>query len=275
MNRPPHQRPSDHASALRQELTRQTAAVDAAHARIDELTRELDATNRGVVALHTELEAARAAEAMALAEREVMADQERIARHLHDQVIGRVFGAGMALQGIVSLVPHPGASKRIAEVIAELDAVIQDLRTAIFGLRQRQQATSLRAQVDDLIRQAEKGLGFRPATTLRGPIDAAVPDHIAVDLVAILREVLSNIARHAEATSAEITLNVGDDYLVLEIHDNGRAVDQAVDTGGLADLLRRTEEAHGGSLHITDRPGPGTRFGWRVPLPHHQPDPAP
>jgi two-component system, NarL family, sensor histidine kinase DevS len=269
MSRRSQQRSSDHESTLRQELTRQREAVDAAHARIDELTRELDATNRGVVALHTELEAARAAEAMALAEREVMADHERIARDLHDQVIGRVFGAGMKLQGIVSVVTNPGAARRVAEVITELDAAIQDLRTAIFGLQQRQRAISLRAQLDDLIRQAEEGLGFRPTINLRGPIDAAVPDHIAVDLVAVLREVVFNIARHAQATNVELTLSVGDS-LVLEIYHDGRGLDHMTSSGGLADLVRRAE-AHGGSFHTTDSPGPGTRLDWRLPLPHHQP----
>lgn len=274
MNCPSPQEPSNNELALaHQELARQRTALDAARAQIAELTTDLDATNRGVVALLAELEAAHKAEAKALADREVMADRERMARDLHDEVIGRVFAAGLGLQGVVGLVDDPRAAQRVEEVITELDATIRGLRTAIFCLQQPQQATSLRAQLRDLIRQAEGILGFSPTTTLRGPIDAAVPDHVAADLLAVTREALSNIARHAHATSAEITLRVGDE-LVLVAKDNGRGVGSTTRASGLANMRHRAE-TYGGSFHATGEPGTGTLLEWRVPLPRrYEPRPA-
>lgn len=215
--------------------------------------------------------AAQAELATARAEREVMAERDRIARDLHDMVIQRVFGAGLALQSISARITHPDAAGRIHKVIDELDATIRELRGTIFNLNQpTQKAASLRAQILDETSAAQDRLGFAPAVEFDGPVDAALPDEMAAHLLAVLREALSNAARHAHASAARVTVRAGDE-LLLEVSDNGRGIDPAVTrSSGLTNLRRRAERL-GGTFEVTGRPGGGTRLRWCIPLtPAHQ-----
>jgi signal transduction histidine kinase len=237
----------------------------AARTRIDELTAELEETNRGIIALYAELEAARDAEAKARADREIIAERDRIARDLHDLVIQRVFAAGLALQGVLGLISHPKAVARVRTVVDDLDATIRELRTAIFALHERpQQATSLRAELIELTSRAHASLGFAPGLAFQGPLDAAVPDHLATDLLAVLREALSNAARHAHATRLEISVTAAD-RLVLIVQDNGRGMGDTARSSGLTNMRRRAED-HGGTFTVTSAPETGTRLEWQVPL---------
>jgi two-component system sensor histidine kinase DevS len=241
-------------------------ALDAAEARIRDLTGELDETNRGIVALHTELEAARDAEARARADREIIAERDRIARDLHDQVIQRVFAAGLALQAAAGIIRQPQAAARVRAVVGDLDATIRQLRTAIFALHEQpQEAVSVRAQLLELVGRAQDGLGFAPALEFTGPIDAAVPDHVAADLLSVAREALSNATRHAHATRIEISLGATSGELTLRIADNGRGMGETTRSSGLRNMRERAE-SHGGSFAVDSSPGAGTCVHWRVPL---------
>jgi signal transduction histidine kinase len=234
--------------ALRVELA-------AAARRIAELTAELDATNRGIIALHTELDAVRDAEARARADREVLAERDRIARDLQDQVIHRVFDAGLKLQNTLGLLGVHPAARRVNAVITELDDTVRGIRTAIFGLHGRpQRATSLRIMFVDLVGEHESRLGFTPTVDFQGPIDAAVPDHVATDLLAATRDTLSAIT-HVGAAAAEITLHATADELVLHVNHDGRAAT-------FTSALRERARTHGGTADTT-----GTDIEWRVPLP--------
>lgn len=241
------------------------AELAAAQLRVVELTEELDATNRGVVALHTELDAARVAEAAARAEQEVLAERDRIARDLQDQVIHRVFDAGLRLQGLQTLIIDPRTAQRVNAVVKELDATIKDLRTAIFHLHnQPQQAISVRTQFTDLIIQSDDDLSFTPAITVQGPIDAAVPDHVAADLITTTRVVLATLAGDRQVTSAEITLHATDDQLILRIQHNGSGATTSVD---VVNGLRERARARSGGIDISTHPDTGTQLEWRVSLP--------
>lgn len=211
--------------------------------------------------LQSELAAARA-------EREVMADRERIARDLHDMVIQRVFAAGLTLQSVAALLDHDRAVDRIEGVVGELDATIQELRNAIFDLhRAPRQATSLRAQIFDAAAAARRTLGFAPTVTFDGPVDTAVPEEVGVHLLAVLREALSNIGKHARASAAEVSLETGTE-LLLTVSDNGRGLGPGTRRSGLANLRERATEL-GGTFEVTARPSGGTRLAWRVPLTGH------
>ncbi len=239
--------------------------LEAARARIAELTADLEETNRGIIALYAELEAAREAEAKARADREVIAERDRIARDLHDLVIQRVFGAGLALQGVAGLIRQPQAAARVQTVIKDLDATIRELRTAIFGLHdQPQQAASLRAELIELTGQAQNSLGFAPGLAFDGPLDAAVPDHLAAELLAVVREAVSNVARHARASRVEITVSATD-QLTLIVQDNGRGLGDTTRNSGLGNMRQRAEH-HGGTFRIASAPDTGTRLEWQVPL---------
>jgi signal transduction histidine kinase len=253
------------SSANHDRLDALEANLDAARQRIVELTTELDATNRGIIALHTELEAARETEARANAEREVLAERERIGRDLQDHVIHQVFDAAMRLQGILRVLP-PATVQRVRDVVSQLDATIRDLRTAIFGLHdQPQQATSLRPVFANVVTEADAGIDFTPSVRFKGPIDAAVPDHIASDLLAATRDALT-VAQSSGATRADVVLNATTDELVLNIHHDDT---RHTDTDALV-VLRDRAAAHSGTVDITTDPG-GTTVTWRVPLPSVRP----
>lgn len=248
------------------QLAEREKELEAARARVEELTAELDATNRGIIALHSELESAREAEARARAEREVVAERDRIARDLHDLVIQRVFGASMELQGIAGRIQQSPLAGRVKLVIRDLDTTIAELRTAIFGLHdQPQQASSLRAQLADIATQAGEGLAHAPGIGFEGPIDAAVPDHTATDLLAITRTALSNITRRSDSTRTDILVRAIDE-LLLQIDNDGTGLSETTRISGVGDIAGRTA-ALGGTFQITSAQETGvTRLEWRVPL---------
>ncbi|MGE5137135.1 MAG: PAS domain S-box protein, partial [Gemmatimonadota bacterium] len=202
--------------------------------------------------------------AEARAQHEVLAERDRMARDLHDSVIQRLFAAGMALQGTAGLRGGAEVAARIDAVVQELDISIREIREAIFTLRSGPRApASLRAQVLELASGAERTLGFAPAVSFDGAIGAVPPD-VTAQVVAVVREALSNVARHAGASAAEITLAAGAD-LLLAISDNGRGMGTISRSSGLRNMRERATLL-GGSLEVISEPGAGTRLHWRVPL---------
>jgi two-component system, NarL family, sensor histidine kinase DevS len=181
-------------------------------------------------------------------------------------VIQRIFGAALTLQGMASLAGHPDMAVRIEAVIHELDLSIEEIRSAIFTLQRGPQSpASLRAEILDLVAIAAQGLEFTPSVSFSGPVDTVVPDEVAAQVLAVAREALSNIARHAHASAAEITLSA-DSELVLEVTDNGRGMGGTARRSGLRNLRDRAA-ALGGTFELSSEPNAGTRLMWRVPLP--------
>lgn len=214
----------------------------------------------------TERLAAEAELAATRAAGEVLADRDRIARDLHDLVIQRLFAAGLTLQGALRIEDHVALGERMKSVINELDQTIAEIRTTIFALHQLPtEGGGLRAQLYDVARAAAERLGFAPGLRFSGPMEAAVPPEIALHAVAVVREALSNVARHARATTAEITVEAGTE-LVVTVRDNGRGMGQTSRRSGLQNLRERAE-LWGGALSVDAPPAGGTEVRWRVPLP--------
>ena len=202
--------------------------------------------------------------AAARAERDLIAERDRMARDLHDRVIQRIFAAGMSLQTAASVARNPQAAARIETAIADLDTSIVELRETIFTLRHGpRDRPTLHKTITMLASQVSPALGFTPAVSFHGPEDI-VPDDVAANLLAVCREALSNIARHAAATSAAVTLTAGPD-LILEVTDNGRGIGDPTRSSGLR-TMRERAELLGGTFGIVSQPGAGTRLEWRVPL---------
>jgi nitrate/nitrite-specific signal transduction histidine kinase len=199
-------------------------------------------------------------------EMSVLNDRERIAHDLHDTVIQRLVGSGMVLQSTARLVERPEAVERIQRVIDDLDGTVRDIRSAIFELdTHRAPGRSLRLEVVELAAEAGRGLGFDPVVRLDGPIDTAVPEHVSPHLLAVLREALSNVARHAAASKVEVRLVVEAD-LALLITDDGRGLPSSYAAGsGLRNMSSRASEL-GGRLDVSAAPGGGTVVQWVVPL---------
>ena len=107
-------------------------------------------------------------------------------------------------------------------------------------------------------------LGFNPRLRTEGPVDSGVRPELRPHLLAVIREALSNVARHARASSASVSLDVGDE-VVLTVTDDGVGITDDGRRSGLANMAERAE-AFGGSFEVR-RAGPdgGTIAVWRVP----------
>jgi two-component system, NarL family, sensor histidine kinase DevS len=198
------------------------------------------------------------------ANEKVFAERDRIARDLHDLVIQRIFASGMSLQATLSMTASPEVEQRISGVVDDLDATIAEIRSAIFALGHAKGAPeSVRTQILEVVTKSREVLGFRPGIRFEGPVDAAVPPTIVGHLVAVAREALSNVARHARASRVQITLTAGDE-VVLEVTDNGRGIGNVTRRSGLANMVERSESL-GGSCTVTSI-GKGTTLVWRAPL---------
>ncbi len=205
--------------------------------------------------------------AQALSERAEMAvvsDRERIARDLHDVVIQRLFATGLHLQGLRARVASPDVATRIDQAVDELDLTIRDIRSTIFGLRSRP-ADSLRAEIRDLVAEYAPALGFTPAVRTRGPIDTTVPAELRDHLLAVLREAVSNVARHANAGQAEVEVTLDGDRLRLSVLDDGRGLPATTTESGLRNVRRRAREL-GGTCELAALDPRGTSFVWTVPF---------
>ena len=193
-------------------------------------------------------------------------ERDRIARDLHDLVIQRVFGAGMRLSSMYATVPDE-AAERLRDVVAELDSVISDIRTTIFDLQAHEPlARGARAGVLKLTGDAAERLGFEPRVRFKGPVDTVVDDEACEQLLAVLRESLSNVIRHADATAVEVTLSAAGGDLVLIVGDDGVGPQSAPGSGrGLRNMEARAASLLG-SFEVRGNEPRGTIVEWRVPM---------
>ncbi|HET9116890.1 MAG TPA: ATP-binding protein, partial [Pseudonocardiaceae bacterium] len=207
------------------------------------------------------------AEARAEQERAAMLDdRDRIAADLHDHVIQRLFAAGLSLQGVATTLNADGTRSRLQATIADLDDTISQIRTTIFQLHRipGHETASVRARLLDVITDAAQALGFEPAVRFTGLLEDALADDIVDDLLAVLREALTNVARHAHAGSAEVDVTTSTHRLTLDVRDNGIGIDSTARNSGLANLRQRAER-HRGTLTVTDRDPSGTWLSWSIP----------
>jgi two-component system sensor histidine kinase DevS len=204
-----------------------------------------------------------------VAEREVavLEDRQRIARDLHDRVIQRLFAAGLGIEAFRGRIRDPVVSEKLAHVVGELDNTIRELRSSIFELNLASSAQSLRSMVFDVCADERAALGFDPVVRFDGPVDS-VGEDVGGHLLAVLREALSNVARHAHAGGVAVSVAVGEN-LVLQVEDHGVGLsDEARHQGGngLANMVVRAEKLGGSCNVVTGRPS-GATLVWRVPLP--------
>jgi signal transduction histidine kinase len=193
----------------------------------------------------------------------VYADRDRIARDLHDQVIQRLFATGMQLQSTVRQLPDD-AAQRIRQAVDDLDETIREIRSAIYALAHDELAptASVRLRLLEILDAAEETLGFVPGVRLSGLLDTRVPVAVADHLLSVLREALSNVARHAHAHRVDVEVAAYDE-LVLRVVDDGVGVPDGGRRSGITNMRERAELL-GGSLQIGG--DAGTELVWRVPL---------
>ena len=206
----------------------------------------------------------------------VLEERERLARELHDglaQVLGYVNTQTLAIQKLL-------ASGRAGEVNATIEGMrdaakdaYTDVRAAILGLR------STRDALLPSLRSYLAGYQRMTGTSLKFDVDAEaerlqLPPSVEIQLVRIVQEALTNVRKHADATTATVSLAVRDGALELEVVDDGRGfeLDQPSRTGwprfGLQ-TMRERAQAIGGTFEFASQLGVGTRIAVGVPLETH------
>jgi signal transduction histidine kinase len=241
--------------------------------RFEDVELDMATTFANHAAVALELADARADQQRVL----LLEDRDRIARDLHDHVIQQLFATGLTVQSVAATLSGDARSERLDRVVSGIDDTIRQIRTTIFQLRGPlgPQTGTARARLLDVIAELARVLGFDPHVEFDGPVAGVVPDSVVDDVVAVAREGLSNVARHAQAGRASVRLVAGPTTLALEICDDGVGVREDHLRSGLANLQRRAERL-GGRLRIepdradgtTDEPHsrPGTRLTWTIPL---------
>jgi two-component system, NarL family, sensor histidine kinase DevS len=194
----------------------------------------------------------------------VLEDRDRIARDLHDLVIQRLFATGLQLQGMHRLA-RPEHQERLSRAVDDIDTTIHDLRAAIFQLQQAPGSSSLRGDLQALVAEYTEPLGFRPQLICTGPIDTVVPDLVRPQILATVRETLSNVVRHAQASQATVEVSVGSGEVTARISDDGVGIGTGNRRSGLHNLAERAE-ALGGSLRLTGNEPHGTVVEFRAPI---------
>jgi signal transduction histidine kinase len=195
------------------------------------------------------------------------ADRDRIARDLHDHVVQRIFATALSLDRVSRALKdeRPTEAAQLARDVDELDSTMADIRAAIFELHQDQSGpvTSVRSRISDVVRQATEGTPLRRDVRLRGGVDE-IPRDLVPDLLAVLRELVTNVVRHADARRVTVTVSAGNNVRVM-VADDGVGLPAVTVRSGLANLADRAER-RGGRLTATGGPA-GTEVRWVVPWP--------
>ena len=196
---------------------------------------------------------------------EVLDDRDRIARELHDSVIQRLFAAGLHLQASTG---RPDTTERVSAVVDEIDEAIREIRGVIFTLQRPSQLDSgLAAALSVSINEAARLLGHRPTLRLGG-ILGNVSNELSSELLTVLREALMNVAKHAQATKTDVSLDVGTDSVTLVVSDDGIGIAPitSVQTGGLGlRNIRERASRLGGQATFSSGDPRGTEVRWVVP----------
>jgi signal transduction histidine kinase len=196
---------------------------------------------------------------------ELSDERARIARDLHDHAIQGIFAVGLGLNALADR-SSDADSERLSELVQQLDDAISAIRRSIFALRPggSTSGADLRSRLEQVVRDQSAALGFAARLNVEGPVGSAVPPGVQDDLLAVVREALSNVTRHARAHRVDMMVAVGAD-LMVQVDDDGVGVGTPARSSGIANMRTRAER-HGGTFEIGDRQGGGTSVRWTVPL---------
>lgn len=197
----------------------------------------------------------------------LLEDRGRIARDLHDHVIQQLFATGLELQSILGTLPEGPASTRVNQAVENIDAAVLGIRTAIFAMSDASRAggESVRQRIIDIVNELTRRLPTTPRITFSGPLDLVATGELAHDLVAVVREALTNVVKHAHAQQVSVTAEVSNGTVQLEVADDGRGMPHTGRRSGLANLEARAKK-WGGTFEV-ESGKTGTRLRWRAVYP--------
>jgi PAS domain S-box-containing protein len=187
--------------------------------------------------------------------------RRKLERNLHDGAQQRLVSLALTLRLARRQVETdlPAAEKSLEAAAKELDLALAELRELARGLH----PAAL----------TEQGLGpALEAVAQRLPIEVSItappdrlPENIEATVYYIVSEALTNVAKHARADRANVSIGLDNSTLRFEITDDGRGgADPSAGSGILG--LRDRAEAVGGTLFVISPPGQGTRVTAQIPL---------
>lgn len=187
---------------------------------------------------------------------------ERVARDLHDGPLQDVFATRLRLDAIAARVSPDIASEihQLSELQGRIITRMRTLTDANVTDMGRQPSERLA----DAVRDASIALGFTPNCSIDPRIDSLQDAALVSDIVNAVRESLSNVARHARATRARMTIVVGPTTLRFTIRDNGVGIPASGHRGNGLVNLRARAERNGGACNFSDAAGGGTVVDWWV-----------
>ena len=229
------------------------------------IPRLIDGEPHGFFVLVTDItERVRAEQTLAasIADVALLQERQRVAADLHDTVIQTLYAAAMSLNRL-SRGLDPEQADAANEIIDRIDEAIRSLRTAIRGTTRTLDARSFIADLTHVVESATPMLGFVPRMVTEGSSEL-VPTDARPEILAVAQEALTNIAKHANATQATLSLTVAGGEVRLAVIDNGVGVGRADRRSGLSNLAARAPRL-GGGLSVLDNEPQGTIIDWRVP----------
>jgi signal transduction histidine kinase len=162
--------------------------------------------------------------------------------------------------------PAGPLASNLADQVDEIDATIRQIRMSIFGLHVTESgSTGVRSQILEVLHTAAVLLPGPPDVSFRGPIDLLVSGRLADDVVAVVREGIANVGRHAAARHVQLLVSADADAVTVELLDDGTGLVDDVTLSGLANLNARAED-RGGAMELSARAGGGARLYWTAPL---------
>ena len=206
--------------------------------------------------------------------RAVAADRERIGRELHDNIIQALYATGLMLEDAALSIDENAtqAKNRIGRAIQSLNGSIGDIRSYILDLRRETGTDDCKTELGEMVR------AFRSQTLLDIELQAEISQVVKLDgkesqeILAIAREALTNVVKHARATQVRVRLTQDAQATQLEVSDNGVGMDPANaspliagERQGLRNMRERAELI-GARLEIENGAARGTTVRLILPL---------
>ncbi len=203
----------------------------------------------------------------------VEAERTRLARDLHDSVTQTLFSAGLiadVLPGLWIRSPEEG-KRRLDELQRLIKGALAEMRMLLVELRP---ASLTEAGLGELLRQLCEATGGRAHIPVELEVHGqrVLPSDVQVALYRIAQEAMNNVARHAEASRAEVILRLSPESADLMVIDDGKGFDASgpikAEHLGLR-IMRERAEATGAHVAVYSRPGHGTqvRASWPGKIP--------
>jgi signal transduction histidine kinase len=195
----------------------------------------------------------------------LLEDRARIARDLHDHVIQQLFGTGLELQAAAGrLGEHPEA-EAVQLAVRRLDDTIAQIRSLIFAITAPDRGRrTARIRIMELAAEASANLPRPVDVHFDGPVDLLVEGRLLEEAIAVVRELLMNGVRHAQADVLALAVSVDERAATISVHDDGRGIPAEGRRSGLSNLAARAERL-GGEMSIDSQAG-DTTVRWEVPL---------